>query len=209
MRSDRCERQTVANDAGESGPRLFHSRWGSTTAGGVCVSEADQIDAAGEITERRSGPVRLERLYRDQSARLRAFAGAIVRDPQAADDVVQNVFARLCDRDLPDGPLDGWLLQVVRNEALTLLRKRKVDADARRKIATPTAAAKQQHDSENDEQLDELRRRFDRLSPDDRSLLTGRIVEGLSYNELSKKLNTPVSTLTTRVSRLIKCLRDN
>jgi DNA-directed RNA polymerase specialized sigma24 family protein len=55
-----------------------------------------------------------------------AYAQSIVRDPHAAEDITQVVFAKLIKAILGyerrDAPLAGWLIRVLRNVALDHIR---------------------------------------------------------------------------------------
>ena len=56
---------------------------------------------------------------------LSLYASRLLGDPEAARDVVQDTFLRLCgqSRDDLDGRLAEWLFTVCRNRALDVLRK--------------------------------------------------------------------------------------
>jgi len=70
-----------------------------------------------------------ESWVRDAVARfqgpLTLYASRLLRDPEAARDVVQETFLKLCASDLAsiDGHLAEWLFTVCRNRALDVLRK--------------------------------------------------------------------------------------
>jgi RNA polymerase sigma-70 factor (ECF subfamily) len=69
--------------------------------------------------------------------RLVRFATALVRDEQAARDVVQHAFLELCRRSPADigGHLAQWLFTACRNKAIDVLRQR------RRTVSFPDNAA--------------------------------------------------------------------
>ena len=60
-------------------------------------------------------------------ARLARYAARLLRDEEAARDVVQHAFLRLCDQSPAEleGRLAPWLFTVCRNRAVDILRARK------------------------------------------------------------------------------------
>jgi RNA polymerase sigma-70 factor (ECF subfamily) len=68
-----------------------------------------------------------EQLWRRHADRLLLYATSVLSDRAAAEDALQNVFVRLMAS--PPGDLDseaGYLFRAVRNEALNMLRSRKL-----------------------------------------------------------------------------------
>lgn len=71
----------------------------------------------------------LEVLYRQTSASVYGFALSILRDPTAAEDVMQDTFVSVMQSASsyqPSGKPMAWLLTIARNLALMRLRKRKI-----------------------------------------------------------------------------------
>lgn len=63
----------------------------------------------------------LENLYRTHSGPLRRFVRSFVDDPEDAEDVVHQVFAKLAAEvrwEWRDAPFEAWLYRVARNAAL-------------------------------------------------------------------------------------------
>jgi RNA polymerase sigma-70 factor (ECF subfamily) len=68
----------------------------------------------------------IETLYRGSVHRYRGVAAAIVRDREAACDIVQDAFATAVRRRRSfrgDGPLEAWLWRLVVNTALSHARR--------------------------------------------------------------------------------------
>ena len=77
----------------------------------------------------------IEAVYRASVHRYRGVAAAIVRDREAASDLVQDAFAsavRRRSRFRGDGPLEAWLWRTVVNAALSHSRRRHPAAATRR-----------------------------------------------------------------------------
>lgn len=77
-----------------------------------------------------AGRARLAGLYAQCRPRMLRAARAILQNPQDAEDAVQNAFCQLLRRAdrlgaIPEDELPFWVTAVVRNEALSLLRRRR------------------------------------------------------------------------------------
>ncbi len=149
-----------------------------------------------------------ERLLREIVPMLRAFVTARLRDPIAAEDVVQNVLlsvhrARHTYR--PERPFGPWLRAIARN-AITDLRREQ----ARRR------------EREGDFDLDrlegpaprpesvlsgELVRALDQLPGSQREAVTLLHLEGLSVAEAAERAGVSPSALKVRAHRGYKALR--
>jgi RNA polymerase sigma-70 factor (ECF subfamily) len=89
------------------------------------IARAPAVDRSVEL---------IEELYRREAARFRRVALAILRDPEAAEDVVQEAFSsallrRRSFRGLGDA--SGWLWRIVVNAAVSRRRRWKLEARAR------------------------------------------------------------------------------
>lgn len=74
----------------------------------------------------------VRRLYEEHGPALMAYASALLRDPSAAEDVVQQVFLKLLGGGVTiDGSPAPYLFRAVRNGALNHIRgqSREVDLD--------------------------------------------------------------------------------
>jgi RNA polymerase sigma factor (sigma-70 family) len=123
-----------------------------------------------------------------ESALLR-YAGGLLRDAHAAQDVVQNAFIKLFRQwgpgMTPTPMLKAWLFRVVHNEAVDHMRREK-----RRGLLH------ERHAMENDNQTnrahdpsDQIERILEavrRLDADEQQVVLLRIQEGLSYREISQ-----------------------
>lgn len=134
--------------------------------------------------------------YRDDVYRL---AVNYTHNPQEAEDVCQTVFMKLLEQpDLKPGKEKAWLMQVTANECRSLLRsswwKRTVSLEE-----AMTAAR-----SETDETIWALRQ----LPPKYRVVLYLRYYEEYTTPEIAQLLQIPVSTVTTRLGRGRKQLKE-
>jgi RNA polymerase sigma-70 factor (ECF subfamily) len=115
-----------------------------------------------------------------------AYVMSIVRDSHEAEDVTQNVFAKLMTAirkyEQREVPFAAWILRVARNVALDHVR-------ARRQIPCEQVRA----DDAGDERIgfersQSLREALERLPEEQREVLVLRHVAGLSPGEIAERL---------------------
>ena len=157
-------------------------------------------------------------VFRAEYARVVASVLRILRDIDAAEDVVQEAFAQALDhwpaRGIPDRP-GAWLLTAARHRALDRLRR------ARRANARADALAYEAGLGARDERPevvdpesipdDRLRLIFTcchpALSAESRVALTLRLVGGLSTVEIARAFLVPEPTIAQRLVRAKRTIR--
>jgi RNA polymerase sigma-70 factor, ECF subfamily len=137
-------------------------------------------------------------------------AYALTPNATDADDLAQETFVRAYQalgRFRADEPLRPWLARITVNLAYSLHRRR------RRRPETsiePLLEAGRQWAAGGDDPSEQaaaaegrrrLARAYDDLSPEHRVVLSLRVVEDLSYDEIARMLNVPVGTVMSRLSR--------
>ena len=172
----------------------------------------------GPPTPDESVRTRLAEVFRIEHARVVASVLWIVRDIDAAQEIVQEAFAQALDHWPADGVPDrpgAWLLTTARRRALDHLRRtRRAGA---RVDALAHAALGAEHPppdvSDPDEIPDDrLRLIFTCCHPalpaDSRVALTLRLVGGLSTPEIARAFLVPEPTIAQRLVRAKRTIRD-
>ncbi|MBK7875842.1 MAG: RNA polymerase sigma factor [Planctomycetes bacterium] len=153
-----------------------------------------------------------ESLLASHAAGLRSLALSILRDREAAEDVVQETWRRALVAPAPAGEgLAGWLRAVARGLALNRLR------DDRHRRERETAAVRESvREREAREHDDEERRAAALRSVVDavllldesyRRVILARYFDGLEPTEIAARTGAPVATITTRLKRARERLR--
>lgn len=142
-------------------------------------------------------------------AGLRRYAYALVRDSDAADDLVQDCLERAVGRwhlRRPDGDLRTWLFAILRNLHISGLRqhKRRGPHVALDEIASPPAV---DGDQDGRAGLRDVLAGLDALSEEHRTVLLLVGVEDMSYDEAARVIGLPVGTVMSRLSRAREKLR--
>lgn len=162
------------------------------------VRRADAGDAAAQ-TE----------LVRRYTRRVAGFVRAIIRQPDAVEDVTQTVFIKMFRRmgRLRDAAVfESWLFTLARNTGLDFIRRRNcrpttvtID-DEVSQIPDPAGS------SGTAEILAALDRALTRLTPIDRSLVT-QFVAGDTYGDIAARTGLSLATVKVRLHRVRPFLR--
>ena len=155
----------------------------------------------------------LRAIYMRQSTRLFGVAMAILRDREAAADVLQEAFLRIWNRagqfDATRGEASVWLASIVRYAALDAVRARGREVvtdnptlgDA---VLEPEAFAMlaQSDDSKR------LHHCLDHLPPPHRAGIMLAFVHGLSHPEVAARMDQPLGTVKSWIRRGLLSLRE-
>jgi RNA polymerase sigma-70 factor, ECF subfamily len=151
----------------------------------ICLGNAEAFDA----------------FYRENAPRLKAFLRQMVNSPQAAEDIMQEVFTKVwChpNRFQPErGTLRAYLFGIGRKNA----------AEWWRRQSPGVVAAESDVSASRAETISIVGDAFARLSLEQRTLLWLREVEGQSYAELAQCLDIPVGTVRSRLFAAREALR--
>lgn len=151
------------------------------------VPLASSVDTGNPI----HSPTREEFVMRammDYESPLIGYATTILNDPELARDVVQDTFVRLCEQDPAkvQDSLKSWLFTVCRNRALDLLRreKRSEFLDENRWKKVPGADLQPDEQADQRERQTQLMIYLNRLTANQREVITLKFQHGLSYQEI-------------------------
>ena len=161
---------------------------------------------------------RLAEVFRIEHARVVASVLRIVRDIDAAQEIVQEAFEQALDHWPADGVPDrpgAWLLTTARRRALDHLRRtRRAGARVEALAHEALGAAHPPPDVSDPDEIpdDRLRLIFTCCHPalpaDSRVALTLRLVGGLSTTEIARAFLVPEPTIAQRLVRAKRTIRD-
>jgi RNA polymerase sigma-70 factor, ECF subfamily len=125
-------------------------------------------------------------LYVRYADDVHGYVRSIVRDRHEAEDITQNVFAKLLSAitryERRESPFTAWLLRVARNAALDHLRSRRQIPFAE------VRTSDEGHEQLGFERSQALRAALEGLSEDQREVLILRHIAGLSPVEIALRL---------------------
>jgi RNA polymerase sigma-70 factor, ECF subfamily len=174
--------------------------------GRMAASDARLVE---RIPHDRSGE-ELRELYRRYAGELFGFACNALGDRELAEEIVQDVFARLWrhaeDYDPSKASVRTWLYAIARN--------RIVDARRRASVRPGLAPAKEEKPSEElDRELEQAVLRWQvaaalsRLSPEHREVIRLAHWSGLSLREIAERKGIPLGTAKSRAYYALQTLR--
>jgi RNA polymerase sigma-70 factor (ECF subfamily) len=138
---------------------------------------------------------------------LRAFARALVRDREAADDLVQDTLEAALAAQAQwrgDGPLGGWLCRILMNRFRDGLRRRRPVTLA---VVPDVADAASGRRAEGRLALAEVHAAMGQLPEDQRAALLLVALEGMSLAEAAAAMGCAEGTLASRLGRARATLR--
>jgi RNA polymerase sigma-70 factor (ECF subfamily) len=169
---------------------------GSTASGGVSASDREVFEG----------------LFRAWYARLADYALSLVRNRDAAEDVVQEVFVALWRRrsSLPEVDLlPAYLHRAVRNRALNHLRhERRAGQWLAANDPNPAVEPEVEVRLEEGALADALRQALAALSPRGREVFLLSRHQGLTYQQIAHTLGISVKTVETQMGRALRALRQ-
>lgn len=134
---------------------------------------------------------------------LRRYAWALLRDHEAADDLVQDCLERAVGRwrlRRRDGDLKAWLFAIQHNLFIDGLRRKRREllrADGEDVSAVPAPLVEQ----ESRGAVRDIMAALDALPAEQRAVVLLVGVEDLSYEEAARVLGIPIGTVMSRLSR--------
>ena len=153
-------------------------------------------------------------LYDLVAMKLLGLSMRMLGDRQEAEDLVQDVFVtvwrKAAEFDPARANADAWLVAITRNRCIDRLRARgkrqHVPDTALETHADPSASA-----SAGAEQADTVRsvqKALAELDPRHAAIIRAAYLDGLSYDELSRREGVPVATIKTWVFRGLRHMRE-
>ena len=172
------------------------------------------VDGARRPSRVEEGPRRMDDVLQrieQEIPRLRRYARYLRREPDHADDLVQECLSRAIAKIntwQPGTNLRAWLFVILRNCHINEIRREQrvvsLDDDSPASEPTLTVPGSQ----ETRVALAEVRNAYLSLSEEHREVLLLVAIEGLQYEEASAILEVPLGTVRSRLSRARQALRQ-
>ena len=152
-------------------------------------------------------------LYDATLGRCYALAMRILRDPQAAEDVCEDVYLQVWRQaacfDAARGNVLAWLFTICRSRALDHLRRRKLE-ESRDDIETLLALGEAPDPFDLVDGLDASSRigeAVSRLSGTQRQVIGLAFYRGMTQQEIAAHLEMPIGTVKSNTRRALAALR--
>jgi RNA polymerase sigma-70 factor (ECF subfamily) len=155
--------------------------------------------------------IALEALYDRYAGMLSSVLNRILRDAQAVEEILQDIFFQLWRNaarfDASRGSLAGWLMVIARNRAISRLRHHNPAAGEKlleNTVSLPfnleTAVAQQQL-------LGNVKGALEKLPKEQRAAVELAYFEGLTQSEIAERTGDPLGTVKTRLRTALETLK--
>lgn len=151
----------------------------------------------------------IERELVEHLPSLRAFARTFHRDPERADDLVQEALLKAWDKagTFQEGTnLKAWLFTILRNAFISETRKKRREVEDVDGVYAASLAEKPAHDDVI--QFKDFRSALVRLPDDQREAIILVGAAGFSYEEAANICECAVGTIKSRVNRARRRLAE-
>ncbi|MBS1871665.1 MAG: sigma-70 family RNA polymerase sigma factor [Acidobacteria bacterium] len=180
----------------------------------AALSFRDDSDLVARL--KRRDPDAMSELYNRYGRMMYSLILRIVRNDAVAEDLVQETFLRVWNRvhgfDQDRGALGPWVLTVARNRAIDYLRSvqgRDLESPLEaERMENPSLFLNLETDILNIDRMRRLKTAFEKLTPNQRTVIELAYYEGLSQTEMSEHLKQPLGTVKTWVRTALKLLRE-
>lgn len=147
-----------------------------------------------------------EELYNGLSRKVYAFVMTIVKNPAAAEDIMQDTFVRVYNAASEfkgSGSGVSWIMRIARNLAYNTLSRRQAEPEEN------IDAEKSLNDTESNvlERI-VIEQAMETLDENERQIITLHAVVGLRLHEIAQIVNQPLGTVKWRHSAALKKLRN-
>ncbi|MFN3324368.1 MAG: sigma-70 family RNA polymerase sigma factor [Bryobacteraceae bacterium] len=183
----------------------------------LAVALLKHPDESGLLMRLRSrDPAAASELYDRYSKSVFSLILRIVRNHEAAEDLLQETYLRIWNRahflDPDRGSVGAWLLTVARNLAIDYLRssggrlwRSETSIEA---LEEPFFFVDFGDDLMEIERAQRVRAALEKLSGNQRDVIELAYFEGLSQSEMAERLGQPLGTIKTWVRSALRTLRE-
>src|SRR5262245_5753283 len=160
---------------------------------------------------RRGDLAAFDELYARYSGRLFGYLFRLLGDRVAAEDVFQEVFIEVLDKDafeLREKQFAGWLFTVARNRCITHVRTSERRRAALAAAPPPSAVdARFEERAERQSKLDAVSSVLESLSEAHREVLLLKEIGGFTYRQIAELQAVPEGTAKSRLHFAVRALR--
>lgn len=155
-----------------------------------------------------------ESLFRENYSNLCSYANKFIRDVDASEEVVQEVFFKLWNNRESieiSSSIQSYLFRAVRNSSLNLIKhiniREEYKAHNEREIAHEEASYEDRIVATELE--NKIRETINQIPTERRKIFIMSRYDGLKYKEIAEKLSISVKTVENQMGKAIKYMRDN
>jgi len=155
----------------------------------------------------------LAALYDRYAGILSSVLNRILRDTQAAEEILQDIFYQLWRTaarfDASRGSLPGWLVVIARNRAISRLRKHNPAGGEEIGENSVVLPLNLENLVAQREMLARVKGALEALPREQRAVLELAYFEGMTHSEIARHTGDPLGTVKTRLRTALETLRRN
>lgn len=155
----------------------------------------------------------LAALYDRYASLLSSLLNRILRDTQASEEILQDVFYQLwrnaAQFDPARGSLPGWLAVIARNRAISRLRRHNPSQGEELLETTVIVPANLENALAQQQLLGRVKSALENLPSEQRAAIELAYFEGLTHSEIASKTGDPLGTVKTRIRSAVESLKRN
>jgi RNA polymerase sigma-70 factor, ECF subfamily len=153
----------------------------------------------------------LAAIYDRYAGMLSSVLNRILRDTQAAEEILQDIFLQLWRSasrfDASRGSLPGWLLVIARNRAISRLRRHNPAAGEELGENSVALPVNLESVIAQRELLDRVKGALENLPAEQRAMIELAYFEGLTHSEIAQRTGDPLGTVKTRLRSGVESLK--
>lgn len=153
-----------------------------------------------------------EALYKEHFVFFSLVSFNIVKDKDAANDIVQDFFIYLWEKEeLPDFTVSfkAYGAKAIKNLSLKYLEKNKTISLQNNKIVLPKSEEQMVFETTEENKKSGIQTLIEKIPQARREIFMSHVVEGLSYAEIAENHNISVNTVKTQMKRAYASLRES
>ena len=155
----------------------------------------------------------LAALYDRYAGMLSSVLNRILRDTQAAEEILQDIFFQLWRNpsrfDSARGSVPGWLMVIARNRAISQLRRHNPAAGDELAEAAVVSTFNIESLAAQQQLLGRVRSALENLPAEQRAAVELAYFEGMSHSEIARRTGDPLGTVKTRLRSAVETLKRN
>ncbi|MGH9683804.1 MAG: sigma-70 family RNA polymerase sigma factor [Candidatus Acidiferrales bacterium] len=153
----------------------------------------------------------LAELYDRYAGMLSSVLNRILRDTQATEEILQDIFYQLWQTaaqfDASRGSLPGWLMVIARNRAISRLRRKNPSQGDELTENTVVLPYNLETVIARNQLVTRVRIVLEELPKEQRDAVELAYFEGLTHSEIAQRTGDPLGTVKTRLRTAVETLR--
>lgn len=142
-------------------------------------------------------------VYDRLSPRVYGFLLKLLGNRTDADDVLQETFLQVWNQaerfDPTRANVNGWMLMIARSRAADRLRKRSASKRAAESVSEPAVSSDPGEKLEAADTAGQVLAALSRIPPEQGDLIRLAFYDGLTHEQIARKLGLPLGTVKTRI----------